>query len=63
MLSVKHYLDRNGLSCEQFGAKIGVHRSHISKMINGDRAPSVQILRKIHELTSIPYKTLIHECT
>ena len=63
MVSVKQYMDRQRLSAAQFAAQLGVTRSHVSKMIAGDRAPSVQILRKLHEITGIPVKTLLYDCT
>lgn len=64
MLSkVKTYLEQNALSQTQFAKLLGVTRSHVSKVIAGDRAPSVQLLRKMHEVTGIPVKALLYECT
>ena len=61
--SVNHYLQRHNLSHAQFAALIGVSSTHASKMIAGDRAMSVKVLRKIHEVTKIDVKKLLYECT
>jgi transcriptional regulator with XRE-family HTH domain len=63
MLNVKQFIERNHLSHSQFAAQLGVQRSYVGKIISGDRHPSVHLLRKIHEVTGIPVKALLYECT
>ena len=63
MRSVKQFIRENNLTFEQFGGKLGVSRGHISKLLTGDRLPSLQLLRKIHEITDIPVKDLLYEFT
>jgi transcriptional regulator with XRE-family HTH domain len=63
MQSVKNYVERNRLTLAQFAEQIGVSRSMVCYLISGDRHPSLHLLRKIHEVTAIPVKTLLYECT
>jgi transcriptional regulator with XRE-family HTH domain len=63
LASVNTWIHSHRLSQSEFGELLGVDRSYVSLLISGDRAPSVQVLRKIHELTRIPLKKLVYECT
>jgi transcriptional regulator with XRE-family HTH domain len=63
MPSIEEYIRKNHLTLAQFASMVGVQRSHVSKLIAGDRVPSLPLLRKIHEVTGVPVKVLLYECT
>jgi transcriptional regulator with XRE-family HTH domain len=63
MQALSDYIRTKGLSQEQFAVILGVSRPTVAKLIGGDRKPSLQLLRKIHEVTDIPVKKLLYECT
>jgi transcriptional regulator with XRE-family HTH domain len=61
MESIKLYVREHNLSLEQFGAQIGATRGYVSKLINGLARPSLELLRKMHQVTSIPLAQLLDE--
>jgi transcriptional regulator with XRE-family HTH domain len=63
MQSVSKWVASNNLSRKQFGDMLGITRAHASHVILGSRRPSVELLRKIHEVTDIPVEKLLYECT
>jgi transcriptional regulator with XRE-family HTH domain len=63
MVSIANFIRTHSLSQEQFAKQLGVTRTTVAKLLAGDRKPSLQLLRKIHEVTQIPVKTLLYECT
>lgn len=63
MPSLEKYRIRNHLTFEQLGSLLGISRAAARNLTIGIRKPSVQLLRKMHEVTSIPVKKLLYECT
>lgn len=63
MPSVQEFIQRRALTLQQFGEQCGCSRFHVSNVVAGKRAPSVKLLRRIHEVTRIPLKRLLYECT
>lgn len=63
MQSIARFQTRNELSLEQLAGQIGIHRSFLWKIMHNKAKPSVDVLRKMHEVTRIPVKTLLYECT
>lgn len=63
MPSVKNYMVKHNMSLQDFGDACQVSRFHVSNVVAGKRAPSLQLLRRMHEVTRIPVKRLLYECT
>lgn len=51
----------HSLSCKQFGEQIGVTRGYVSKLVNGLARPSLEVVVKMHQVTSIPALQLLVE--
>lgn len=63
MDSLRQWIREHQLSYEQFGALIGgTGRSHVAKLIGLQKKPSLELLWKIHQVTSIPTDQLLAEC-
>lgn len=52
-MTLKEYIDAQTpkLSHAAFGAKIGVTQATINRYVRGDRFPSPEMIRKIHDAT------------
>lgn len=52
-MTLKQYIDAQTpkLSHAAFGAKIGVTQATINRYVRGDRFPSPEMIRKIHDAT------------
>ena len=49
----------HGLNQKQFGEKLGFSQRSVSHWENGDRVPTIEVIRKISKLFDITYEELI----
>jgi transcriptional regulator with XRE-family HTH domain len=56
------YMQDKGLTQEEFASELGVQRSHLAKLLSGDRRPSLRLLRKMRDVTKIPVEKLFDAC-
>jgi transcriptional regulator with XRE-family HTH domain len=63
MQSLQDYMYENRMSFKELGTALGVSRGYAHRLVSGERTPTVNTLRRIHEVTGIPLKTLVYECT
>jgi transcriptional regulator with XRE-family HTH domain len=61
MESIKLYMREHNLSHQQFGNQIGVTRGYVSKLVNGLARPSLEVVVRMHQVTSIPALQLLVE--
>ena len=61
MPSIAVYLRKHNLSQAAFGAKIGVERSMVCRLISGAARPSLEVLSKIADVTRVPVAKLLAE--
>jgi transcriptional regulator with XRE-family HTH domain len=63
MQTVAKWVAAKRYSLREFGALCGISRAYAGQLLRGQAAPSVQVLRVIHEVTEIDCETLLYECT
>jgi transcriptional regulator with XRE-family HTH domain len=63
MQTVAKWVAAKRYSLREFGALCGISRAYAGQLLRGQAAPSVQVLRVIHEVTQIDCETLLYECT
>lgn len=51
-MKLSEYLAKEGLTPDQFATRLGVHRSTITRYINGARRPERPLERRIMEVTA-----------
>lgn len=61
MFLIKQYREKQGLTQKQLAEKIDVTTEYISYIENGQRTPSLALLKKIAKSLSINVKDLIEE--
>jgi transcriptional regulator with XRE-family HTH domain len=57
--ALENYMHERALTQEALASTLGVQRSHLSKLLSGNRRPSLKLLAKIHKITGISYEELI----
>lgn len=50
-MKLSDYLAKEGLSPDQFAERLGVHRTTITRYLNGSRRPERDLERKVMEIT------------
>ena len=63
MQSVAKWVRDHKYSLREFGALCGISRAYAGEILRGQKTPTPQLLRVIHERTGIPCDTLIRDCT
>ncbi len=58
---LRAYKDEHGLTVRQFANLLDEHYSTISLWINGKRRPNMQQIRKIRDVTQVPYEQLLND--
>ena len=61
-MRLSEYLKNTSLTQEKFANLVGVTRTFITNILNGKRNPSIQLARRIEEVTDgqVPLKDLLH---
>ncbi|HRW08300.1 MAG TPA: helix-turn-helix domain-containing protein [Caldilineaceae bacterium] len=57
--ALQYYMESRGLSRAEFSAQIGVTPHRLSEVLNRRRALSINMIRRIAEVTNIPADTLL----
>lgn len=60
-LILRTYKEEHGLTVRQMAQLLDEHYSTISLWMTGKRQPSVRQIRKIRELTQVPYEQLLSD--
>jgi transcriptional regulator with XRE-family HTH domain len=57
--SLADFLDQTGATQAEFAARVGVQQSLISRIVNGERTPSLPLAVRIASEASIPLESLV----
>ncbi len=57
--AIQYYIESRGLTRAEFGAQIGVTPHRLSEILNRRRPFSINMIRRIAEVTGIPADTLL----
>ncbi len=57
--AIQYYIESRGLSRAEFSAQIGIAPHRLSEILNCRRALSINMIRRIAEVTNIPADTLL----
>ena len=57
--AIKYHLESRGLSRSEFGTQIGMAPHRLSEILNLKRPLSINMIRRITEVTNIPADTLL----
>lgn len=60
---LRAYKNEHGLTVRQLAGLLDEHYSTISLWMNGKREPNMQQIRKIRQITEVPYEQLLGEVT
>ena len=52
MQSLRHHIDRLGITDSAFAARLGVSKSYLSQILSGARTPSRDLIQKISDTTA-----------
>jgi transcriptional regulator with XRE-family HTH domain len=58
---LRAYKDEHGLTVRQLAEELEEHYSTVSLWINGKRQPNIRQIRKIRNVTQVPYEQLLGE--
>lgn len=61
MQSLHRYLKKNGQSQAKFADAVGLNKGYVSRLLSGERKPSITVIRKLSRATGIPVGTLVEE--
>ena len=50
-MTLKKYMEKHKLTCEDMGDKLGVTKGHVSHLLTGRRKASKWLALKIHQVT------------
>lgn len=59
MQIVKQFLERRGLTQEEFGDEIGVSQGMVSLYLSGEKRPSLDTLLSMSQYMKVPIEKLI----
>ena len=57
-VSLDRYLEEAGQTQRELARQLGISKSHLSMIVNGDRQPSLPLALLIEEVTGVPVATL-----
>jgi transcriptional regulator with XRE-family HTH domain len=57
--SVRAWMKATGISIGQLGSLTGIERSHLSKILSGDKGCSTEKLLKLAEVTGVPVENVV----
>ena len=60
-LVLRNYKEENGLNLRQLAEELEENYSTVSLWITGKRYPTVRQIRKIREVTNVPYEQLLKQ--
>jgi len=59
MKILKRWMAAHSYTLKELADETGVSGSGLSRILRGERTPSIGTLKKLHETTKIPYEELV----
>lgn len=56
---IKKTLEKAGMTQRKFASECGISREHMNYVINGDRLPSIPLLRRMSDILGVTADELI----
>lgn len=57
--NLREHLDQSGETQQEFAARVGVTQSYVSRILAGERVPSLQLALRIANAAEIPVASLV----
>lgn len=58
-MTLKDYIDREGINQSEFAKKLKITQGHLSLVISGQRTPSLPLALKLSRIANVPMESLL----